>query len=533
MIDLSSPLGAAFANHLWQSTLFVGAAWLLSLLLRAYSARLRYAIWLTASVKFLVPFSLLIALGGLLPKPHSVVEAQRAAFSTMDTVGQPFSETVLSTPRAVYVGRQAHAPGTFLPLLLVAVWLFGVMVVLTVWWMRWRQVSAAIRLSVPNDVGCEATILRRLEGLRRVELRLSENPVEPAIFGIFRPKLIWPARLSERLDDQHIEAIVAHELAHVRRLYVRIIAKRRVMMSSIYRSMFNDLGGGPKRVFAFACLLTVFLPAAPQQTSTASAADQQSAPAMKSAAPFIFSIVSIREARPTSIQSVSIDNPTNAGLFVGRNIKVSYLISAAYGIDGHYISDKSSWDDSVLFDVSAKSDASVNDALAKLSEDDAKLEKQHMLQALLSDRFKFSAHKESRVTSVYELRLAKGGPKFQEAGVESPHSTELEACHYIGRCGRQSCGPNGCDLTALSYSMKYLCSVLQGQIYLPVVDRTGLTGNYIFRLEYHGDIERESETVSTPSVFTAVQDQLGLKLVKTQSQVEYIVVDHIEKPTPN
>ena len=127
MIDLSSSLGAALANHLWQSTLFVGAAWLLSLLLRGYSARLRYAIWLTASVKFLLPFSLLIALGGLLPRPHSVVEAQRAAYSTMDTVGQPFSEAVLSTPGAVYVARQAQAPGISLPLLLVAVWLCGVM----------------------------------------------------------------------------------------------------------------------------------------------------------------------------------------------------------------------------------------------------------------------------------------------------------------------------------------------------------------------------------------------------------------------
>jgi beta-lactamase regulating signal transducer with metallopeptidase domain len=218
MIDLSSSLGAALANHLWQSTLFVGAAWLLSLLLRGYSARLRYAIWLTASVKFLLPFSLLIALGGLLPRPHSVVQAQRAAYSTMDTVGQPFSEAVLSTPGAVFVARQAQAPGISLPLLLVAVWLCGVMVVLTVSWRRWRQVSAAIRLSAPKDVGREATVLRRLDGQRRVELRLSEGPMEPGIFGIFRPKLIWPARLSERLDDEHIEAIMAHELTHVRRL---------------------------------------------------------------------------------------------------------------------------------------------------------------------------------------------------------------------------------------------------------------------------------------------------------------------------
>lgn len=234
MITFSSSLGTALTNHLWQSTLFVGAAWLLSILLRRYSARLRYAIWLTASVKFLVPFSLLFALGGLLPKPHTAAVTDGAAHSTMYSVGQPFTENFLSAPGAVDVARQAQAPVNALPLLLVAVWLCGVVVVLAIWWRGWRRVSAAIRRSAPHDAGREAAILNRLVGQPRVELRLSEGQMEPGIFGILRPKLVWPAQLSERLEDEHIEAIVAHELAHVRR-HDNLTAAMHMLVEAVFR----------------------------------------------------------------------------------------------------------------------------------------------------------------------------------------------------------------------------------------------------------------------------------------------------------
>lgn len=250
---------------------------------------------------------------------------------------------------------------------------------------------------------------------------------------------------------------------------------------------------------------------------------------------FTFDTVSIREARPMGSHSVRIDNPSHASSFRGSNITVKFLISAAYGIDGRFILDKSSWTDLTFFDVQARSDDAVNSVLMSLSEDEATLEKQHMVQAMLLDRFHFSAHKELRMTSVYELRVASGGPKLREVGPGTLNPSEVEECRdRDAYCGRQSCGPDGCDMVASSYSMKFLCVNLQGQIGAPVLDKTGLNGRYAFRLEYYAPkLNREATSSSYTPVFTAVQDQLGLKLVRTNSLVEYLVVDHIEKPTAN
>jgi bla regulator protein blaR1 len=84
-------LGPAVGNHLWQSTVFIVVVWVVALLLRRNSARVRYGLWLVASAKFLVPFSLLIGLGGLLPRPTRVGVAA-PVYSAVDSVGLPFSE---------------------------------------------------------------------------------------------------------------------------------------------------------------------------------------------------------------------------------------------------------------------------------------------------------------------------------------------------------------------------------------------------------------------------------------------------------
>lgn len=213
-----SSIGPALANHLWQSTVFAVAAWLVTLLLRRNPARVRYAVWLTASVKFLVPFSLLIGLGGLLPRSHAVVAgSQGATYSAMDAVGQPFSGFSLPMPSSVHAASLSERLNASLPILLAGVWLCGAVVMLLIWFVRWRQVYATMRRAVAVDEGREFAILRRLDGRERVAMRMSRELMEPGIFGIFRPVLVWPELLSERLEDEHIEAIMAHELMHVKR----------------------------------------------------------------------------------------------------------------------------------------------------------------------------------------------------------------------------------------------------------------------------------------------------------------------------
>src|SRR6266480_3012793 len=210
---------AALGDHLWQSTLFAVVAGLLTLILINNHARARYWLWLAASMKFLIPFSLLVAIGSHLPWSRGSAGTKAGLY--FEEVSQPFSQpamTVISraTPSTISPSVIHLFPG-----LLAAAWLGGFLVVLSVWYLRWRGISVAIREAVPLREGREVEALRRLErigGMRkRIEMLLSRASVEPGIFGIARPVLVWPERISERLEDVHLEAILAHEVWHVRR----------------------------------------------------------------------------------------------------------------------------------------------------------------------------------------------------------------------------------------------------------------------------------------------------------------------------
>src|SRR5207302_1570649 len=208
----------AFGNHLWQSTVFVIAAGLLTLVLRQNHARFRYWLWLVASVKFLIPFSWLVALGSYLSGAHTVAGTNAAFYIAVEEVSQPFTQ-----PTMPVIPQIAASTGLtqLLPLFLAVVWLCGFLVVIFHWYFRWRRISVAIRKSVPLQEGREVQALRRLEratGMgKATEMLLSRTSLEPGVFGITRPVLLWPEGISERLEDSHLEAILAHELWHVRR----------------------------------------------------------------------------------------------------------------------------------------------------------------------------------------------------------------------------------------------------------------------------------------------------------------------------
>ncbi len=139
---------------------------------------------------------------------------QGALAFVIEQVSQPFAQQASS---------QASVQMIFasLPAILVAAWVFGSAVVLMVWFARWRRVSAGIRNTAPLREGREVEALRRLEqagGIRRkIEIFLSRASLEPGILGIVKPVLVWPQGISDRLEDAHLEAILAHEVWHVRR----------------------------------------------------------------------------------------------------------------------------------------------------------------------------------------------------------------------------------------------------------------------------------------------------------------------------
>jgi len=140
LLSLLRDAGPPIANHLWQSTAFVAAIGLLTLLFSKNRARVRYALWLAASVKFLIPFSALTVLGGLIPiLNHAVPVLQPSLISTVNAVDQPFS----ADGATQYVAAHSFLLRieAWLPVALVMIWALGFAAVLLAWYAPWRQAS--------------------------------------------------------------------------------------------------------------------------------------------------------------------------------------------------------------------------------------------------------------------------------------------------------------------------------------------------------------------------------------------------------
>jgi bla regulator protein BlaR1 len=218
--DLQGSLVPVLADHLWQSTMFAAAAGLLVLALRKNPAGLRHSLWLVASMKFLVPVSWLVALGGLFAWRHLPPSSTPGGLNIVEVVGQPFTGATSVVHPSVVASREFWSLSHLTPLLL-GLWLCGFVVVLSLWIARWWRISAAARRALLLSDGRELAALRRLEQLagmpRAMDILLSQSSIEPGVFGVVRPALLWPHRISEQLDDAHLEAVLAHELCHVRR----------------------------------------------------------------------------------------------------------------------------------------------------------------------------------------------------------------------------------------------------------------------------------------------------------------------------
>jgi uncharacterized protein (TIGR03435 family) len=139
-----------------------------------------------------------------------------------------------------------------------------------------------------------------------------------------------------------------------------------------------------------------------------------------------------------------------------------------------------------------------------------------MLQALLADRFKLKIHHETKEQAVYALVVAKGGFKMKTSPADAPS---------------MSTGSNG-RYTATAMAIGGLMGGLMGSVDRFIVDKTGLTGSYNFTLKWTPDGQEET-VESGPPLFTALQEQLGLKLELAKAPIDTIVVDHIEKPSEN
>ena len=594
-------LAPGLANHLWQSTLIVIAAGLLTLSLRKHHARARYWIWFAASMKFLVPFSLLVSLGNRLAWHHLGAETTTPAlYFTIEEIGQPFTQTIASGATAPASSLLPTSLTSLLPWI-AAVWICGFLAVLLLWTARWLRISAAIKSALPLSEGREVVALRRIErlgGIRRpIAFLLSRASLEPGIFGVTRPALIWPEGISKRLEDCHLDAIIAHEVWHVRRRdnlaaalhmlveavfwfyplvwwlggrlveereracdeeVVALGSDRQVYAESILKvcefclgsplpcvsgvtgadlkkrmvhimndRILHNLGFARKLLLTVAAALAIAVPitfglfhATPSSAQDLTANMNVSTPT--------YSSVSIKpSAIPNGDKRTKMMFSLMDGSFVARGTTLQRLIQTAFHVQDSQISGGPDWLNTMLFDIDAKLDPA---QFAAVQQQFSEHKDQGLLQKLLADQFKLATHPEARNLATYDLLVGENGSKLQSS----------ENQPRVMRFGNGELSSSGAPLELLTAQL----SVRLGR---PVVDKTGLKGLYAFNLRWTPDPTEEQHLHQSgqpffpepapdpngPSLMTAVQQQLGLKLVPNTEPVQVLVIDHAEQPSEN
>jgi len=614
-------MAPALGNHLWQSTLFALAAGLLAWTLRRNQARARYWLWLAASVKFLVPFSALVAIGSRLSWWHAADGSDNGLYFVIEGLIRPFPQPrVTQAASAMFLSSLTN----MIPALLAIGWLCGSLAVVLVWLLRYRKISAALRQAVPLREGREVEALNRLANIggvrKKIEIFLSPASLEPGILGIARPALVWPEGISDRLEDAHLDAILAHEVWHVRRhdnlaamvhmlveaifwfhplvwwLGARLVEEREracdeeVLQSGSERQVYAEsilkicefCVGSPlacvsgvtgadlkkrivhimtkniaskltfsrKLLLSAAAVLSIVLPVVYGLARPAQGQDQTSS---QNAAPnaAVFTSggvhVSISPGDPGNgvIQTRIIYSPNG---LMAKNQTLLELIKLAYGVQANQISGGPDWISTARFNVEVKLDDSVIAEVKKLTPEQHKMEHDLMFQNLLADQFKLALHRESRLLPGFALVIAPNGPKVQPAkpgdtyhnGIKGPNGLPAGAHRF-------DFGSDG--FVAQALPMSFITERLATHLNQPVVDRTGLIGDYDFTLKWPQKAEPPVETsvhtnahtgaketsvhISPASLVAAVEEQLGLKLDPQTIPLPVLVIDRAEKPATN
>jgi uncharacterized protein (TIGR03435 family) len=234
------------------------------------------------------------------------------------------------------------------------------------------------------------------------------------------------------------------------------------------------------------------------------------------------------------------DNPDG---LTARFVTIKQIIQRAYGAESYQVSGGPDWINSERYDLDAKFDSSTADELQKLSPNDRILVRQQMLQKLLAERFNLTVHKDSKELQTYSLIVAKNGPKLQEVKLDDADPSKPKAGPAPGSA-QMTAGALGGQIRGFASPLASLTGMLTNYLHRPVIDRTGLTERYDFTLRWTPDDNQaqvsssasglpSADPTGSPSIFTAIQEQLGLKLESAKAPVEIIVIDHIDRPSEN
>ncbi|MEA2544111.1 MAG: bla regulator protein blaR1 [Acidobacteriaceae bacterium] len=602
---------AAVANHLWQSTVFALGAATLAVILRGVPARIRYWLWLAASLKFLIPFSLLLFLGGsLVPAQVTISRLQPATYYSLDVVSQPFTFTPVLSGPARSTLLSGWPLSTHILFVVGAVWVAGIFMVVGSWIFRWWSIVTALRTARPAMECFEASVLRKLEERaqvrRPIPLFISDTSWEPGIFGIVSPVLVWPQGISKRLSEAQIEAILAHELAHARYLD-NLTAILHLLVQAIFwfhpivwwlqsrlmqeRERACDetvviLGSEPEIYAAAilrACEFSIESPVAYFSGITGSDLKRRvrrivldnpvrrltrsrklllaGLAAAAVLGPIVFGFVDAPRVRASLVQGMGANTafgfevatikPGDAGSrrsmmmslgrFATHDMPLRDVIMFAYDAKStSQISGYPDWVSSAVYDIDAKEDETTTAALEKLPMDERIRQVRLMVQALLAERFQLKVSHHMTEIPVYALVIAKGGPKLKPSttapmGNETPHAGETPRGGGIFNAGPGELHSNGATLDFFASGPLSRVPETDGRV---VINKTGLTGNYDFTLKWAPDGSGPAGSApvsdnSGPGLFTALEEQLGLKLVSQKGSVETLVVESVDRPSAN
>jgi uncharacterized protein (TIGR03435 family) len=255
-----------------------------------------------------------------------------------------------------------------------------------------------------------------------------------------------------------------------------------------------------------------------------------------------FAAVVFAEERPTfDVASIKLHQGIGnlvklqalpGGRLESENVSLRYLMLFAYGVQDFQITGAPEWTRTDRYDIQAKAEGNPP----------GKVMAGPMLQTLLEDRFKLKLHRETKQLPVYELTVAKSGVKMRSSkeggcvpwSLDSPPPLPLAPGEQRTFCGFRGFGVDGQNrkLEVFGITMAELVAILQrSELRRTIVDKTGLAGTFDVRMNW--SLESASAADAGPAIFTALQEQLGLRLEATKGPVEVIVVDHVEKPSAN
>jgi len=236
-----------------------------------------------------------------------------------------------------------------------------------------------------------------------------------------------------------------------------------------------------------------------------------------------YDVVTVKPHKPGD-GSVSID--IDDDIYSASNVSLKMLIRYAYDLKTEdQITGLEGWANSNRYDIQAKIDAETMAAMKGLKDEQRGKIEQRMMQAMLAERFHLTLHHETKELPIYALVVTKSGAKLKSA-------TEEEAKN-------DSMSSNNQHLTATGVDMERLSEYLSQRLHRMVQDRTGLTAKYDFTLEWAPDEAAGEASAAAagasplPSLMTAVEEQLGLRLETAKGPVDLVVVERADLPTVN